>query len=187
MSHGTQQRVGAHRAPAERGWPWWAIALAAVAAVVLLTAAGVFALELARPRATAPTTPVETAQAAITDPAQIDPALDASISVLDASGEPGLAAGVGQALADAGWDVAATGGSTEQGEATVVWYDSPELEPVALGIVGALGVGEAQPSAGRISGSPITIVLGADAPGSVPSVAPSDDGDITSSPAPPAP
>lgn len=171
-------RVGAHRTADAPGWPWWGILLAAVAAVVVLTGAGIVALDLLRPQAPAPAASESAAPEVVTNPGEVDPSLDASISVLDASGEDGLAAGVGQALEDLGWDVTATGGSTDEQAETVVWYDSEELAAVARGLVQGLGVGEAALSDGRISGSPITIVLGADARGTVPSVEPREDGGV---------
>lgn len=179
-------RVGAHRTADTPGWPWWGIALAAIAAVVALTAAGIFALDMLRPQSSLPSASESAAPEVITNPAEIDPSVDASISVLDASGEEGLAAGVGQSLEDIGWDVTATGGSTEEQATTVVWYEGEELAAVARGLVQGLGVGEAALSDGRISGSPITIVLGADAPGTVPSVEPREDGgvDHSGTPAP---
>lgn len=181
------QRVGAHRSSATKRWPRWAILLGALAAAIVLAAVGLFALDALRPREAVPT---EAAQPpVVTDPTAIDPALDASITVLDGSGQSGLAAGVGQALADAGWNVVATAGSTETSETTVVWFDDEALGPVARGLAAQLGVGTEQLSEGRLSGTPITIVLGPDAVGTAPSEEPRDDGDlehapITDAPAP---
>ncbi|MCH1884361.1 LytR C-terminal domain-containing protein [Agrococcus sp. ARC_14] len=179
------QRVGAHRSTATSRWPRWAILLAGLAVAIVLAAIGLFALDLLRPRAPEP---VATEQAEIvTDPSAIDPALDASVTVLDASGETGLAAGVGQALSDSGWDVVATGGSSEASETTVVWFDSEELAPVARGLAAALGVGDVQLSDGRLSGTPITIVVGPDAVGTAPSQEPRDDGELEHAPGTEAP
>lgn len=170
-------RVGAHRSMASSRWPRWAILLAALALAVVLAAVGLFALDMLRPRAPQP---IATEQPeSITDPAAIDPSLDASITVLDASGEAGFAAGVGQSLADAGWQVIATAGSSEASDTTVVWFDSEALAPVARGLAEDLGVGEVQLSEGRLSGTPITIVLGPDALGTAPSAEPRDDGELT--------
>jgi hypothetical protein len=163
------QRVGAHRSTSSGGWPRWAILLAGLAAAIVLAAGGLFALDMLRPQAPPP---AETqAPEAIDDPAAIDPSLDASITVLNSSGEREFAAAVGQALADEGWDVIATSVSTPS-DTTVVWFDSEDLGPVARGLVARLGVGEAQLSEGRLSGTPITIVLGPDAVGTAPSVEP---------------
>ena len=178
-------RVGAHRSGSVTGWPRWAILLGALAAVIVLTAVGLFLLD--RLRVEPVPVPAATEQPVVADPAQIDPALDASITVLDGTGQPAVAAGAGQALSDAGWDVVATASATAVGDRTIVWFDEPALEPIARGLVQQLGVGEARQSDGRISGSPITIVLGTDAPGTVPSTEPSDDGEIEHSPTPPAP
>lgn len=174
------QRVGAHRSTASRRWPRWAILLAGLATAIVLAAVGLFALDALRPR---PVTPTETAQPeVVTDPGAVDPALDASITVLDASDEEGLAAGVGQALADAGWDVLATANSSQPSETTVVWFDSEALAPVARGLAMQLGVGDVQLSDGRLSGTPITIVVATDAVGTAPSVAPRDDGELEHAP-----
>lgn len=187
---GTQRpgthRVGAHRSGSVTRWPRWAILLGALAAAIVLTAVGLFLLD--RLRVEPVPVPGATEQpAVVTDPAQIDPALDASITVLDGTGQPAVGAGAGQALSDAGWDVVATASATAVGDSTVVWFDEPALEPIARGLVQQLGVGEARQSDGRVSGSPITIVLGTDAPGTVPSVEPSDGGEIEHSPTTPAP
>lgn len=179
------QRVGAHRAVSSDSWPRWAILLAALAVAIVLAAIGLFALDTLRPRAVDPEPTVEAE--AVTDPRTLDPALDASITVLDDDGEHTFAAGVGQALTDAGWDVIATGGSSDEADATVVWFDSEELAPVARGLVEVLGTGEARLSDGRLSGTPITIVLGADATATAPSAEPSEGGDVDRSPTPPAP
>ncbi|HET8867338.1 MAG TPA: LytR C-terminal domain-containing protein [Agrococcus sp.] len=179
------QRVGAHRSTSASGWPRWAILLAALAVTIVLIAVGLFALDMMRPQAPAPSP--TTAPETITDPSAIDPSLDASITVLDASGERSFAAGVGQALADEGWTVIATGGSTEPADTTIVWFDAEELAPVARGLVERLGAGEARLSDGRVAGTPITIVLGPDAVGTAPSTEPRDDGEMTHSPTPDAP
>lgn len=189
MSRGTRpstHRVGAHRSTSVTRWPRWAILLGALAVAVVLTAIGLFLLD--RLRVEPVPEPVATEQPlVIADPAQIDPGIDASITVLDSTGERAVAAGAGQALSDAGWTVITTASASERTDRTVVWFDDPALEPIARGLVQQLGVGEARQSDGRVSGSPITIVLGTDAPGTVPSVAPSLDGEVDHSPTPTAP
>lgn len=178
-------RVGVHRSPSSSGWPRWAILLAGLAVAIVLAAAGLFALDMLRPRAPAPTEmqQLET----VTDPGAVDPSLDAAITVLDSSGEHDFAAGVGQALADTGWEVIATAGSSEPSESTIVWFDSEALAPVARGLVEQLGAGQAQLSEGRLSGTPITIVLGPDALETAPSTEPREDGEVAHSPTPEAP
>ncbi|WP_347754348.1 LytR C-terminal domain-containing protein [Agrococcus sp. ProA11] len=173
-------RVGAHRSSATRRWPRWAILLGALAAAIVLAAIGLFALDALRPREVVTAEPTQ--PAVVTDPSAIDPALDASITVLDGSGEPAFAAGVGQALADAGWDVVATAGSTETSETTVVWFDDEALAPIARGLAVQLGVGTEQQSDGRLSGTPITIVVAPDAVNTAPSAEPRDDGDVDHAP-----
>lgn len=169
------QRVGAHRSSATKRFPRWAILLGALAAAIVLAAVGLFALDALRPREVVPTEPPP--PPVVTDPSAVDPALDASITVLDGSGESGFAAGVGQALADAGWNVVATAGSTETSE-TVVWYDDEALAPLARGLAAQLGVGSAERSDGRLSGTPITIVVAPDALGTAPSSESRDDGEL---------
>ena len=182
----TTHRVGAHRSGSVTRWPRWAILLCALGVTVVLTAIGLFLLDRLRvepvPEPVASEVPL-----VIADPAQIDPDVDASITVLDGTGERAIAAGAGQALSDAGWTVTTTASATQVGDRTVVWFDDPALEPIARGLVQQLGVGEARQSDGRVSGSPITIVLGTDAPGTVPSVEPRDDGDVSHAPTPTAP
>lgn len=178
-------RVGAHRSTSTSRWPRWVVLLVALALAIVLAAVGLFALDMLRPRAPEPT-PTEQ-PATVTDPAAVDPDLDASITVLDASGRDGFAAGVGQALADAGWQVIATGGSSEASASTVVWFDSEALAPVARGLAEQLGTGEAQLSDGRLSGTPITIVLAPDALETAPSAEPRDEGGLTHGPTPEAP
>jgi hypothetical protein len=190
MSRGQRsgtQRVGAHRSTGDPRWPRWAILLAALAVAIVLTAVGLFLLDRLRVEPIPEAVLTEAAEDVVSDPSQIDAGTDASITVLDGTGEQAVAAGAGQALDDAGWTVVATASATEVGDRTVVWFDDPALEPIARGLVQQLGVGEARQSDGRISGSPITIVLGTDAPGTVPSAAPSDDGDVEHSPTPSAP
>lgn len=173
------RRVGVHRSPARRRMPRWVILLGALGAVVLLTVAGLFLLDRLRPQLQASAT--QGAEEVVTDPSQVDPALDASITVLDQSGGAELAAGVGQALSDGGWSVIATGtGTGGDAATTVVWYDGEALATVARGLAQGLGVGEARLSDGRLSGTPITIVLGTDAVGVAPSVAPDPDSEFGS-------
>ncbi|GEK81287.1 LytR C-terminal domain-containing protein [Agrococcus baldri] len=178
-------RVGAHRSTSSSRWPRWAILLAALALAIVLAAVGLFALDMLRPRAPQPTATEQ--PETVTDPGAVDPALDASITVLDTADEHGFAAAVGQALSDAGWEVVATGGSSEAVESTVVWFDSEELAPVARGLAQQLGAGEAQLSDGRLSGTPITIVLGPDAQGTAPTAQPQEDGEVSHAPSPDAP
>ncbi|MGM1028303.1 MAG: LytR C-terminal domain-containing protein [Actinomycetota bacterium] len=166
--------------------PRWVILLCALAVAIVLTAVGLFLLD--RLRVEPVPEPVATEQPlVIADPSQIDPGVDASITVLDGTGEPGVAAGAGQALEDAGWDVIATASATEAGDRSVVWFDDPSLEPIARGLAQELGVGEARQSDGRVSGTPITVVLGVDALGTVPSVEPREDGGVDHAPVTDAP
>ena len=95
-------RVGAHRSPAKRGRGWIAFAWAALATGALVVG-GLYGLSLVNPAisfelpelgggAAQPgvsATP-EPEVAAVTDPGTVDPSLDLSISVLNASPTEGL-------------------------------------------------------------------------------------------------
>lgn len=158
-------RVGVHRAPETRWWRWWMTAVVAVASCVLLTTAGLFALSTLR-TGEPPTLPDFAGPVAVTDPSTLDPAV--TITVLDAAGD-GEAAGAGEragaTLTEAGWPVAAVGPANEERATTVVYFEGEALEGAALGVVEVLGVGSVAPSDGAGSGSPITVVVGADMTG----------------------
>jgi hypothetical protein len=129
-------RVGAHRAPATRskGWVtfWWSLV-----ATIVLVAIGVLGLfylndrlNFTLPGAGSPT-PVASASATPTTPPTAEPTLDPSLSVTVLNGTPaaGVAAGVGQTLADAGWTV---GGTTN------VYYADASLEGAARGVLDSI-------------------------------------------------
>src|SRR5690606_19444595 len=103
-------RVGAHRAPAQRGRGWIGVAWAALATVALV-AAGLFGLSLLLPdleirvpgvggSTTSSATPVETDPVETAEPS-LNPALP--ITVLNATETPGLATTVGDLLVSKGW------------------------------------------------------------------------------------
>ncbi len=163
-------RVGAHRAPEHHWWRWWMTLLVCVASVVVLTVAGIALLNSMRGEQIdiAESVTVEP----LTDPSQITDA-SVTVTVMDASGTEGLAAGVGQTLINEGWPVVADGTATDQAAETTIFYTDESQQAIALGIAEVLGIGTAEQSDAVISGSPITVVLGDDAVGVAPSTEPS--------------
>ena len=165
------QRVGAHRAPKKKGRGWIGFAWAIVA-TILLTGAGLVGLAaidsninfdlpfFAAGKTDTPTpTPTPTAE----------PTLDPAVPLTILNGTPtvGLSTQVGDALVAQGWTGAAEGvgsrsnASTNDVEATTVYYNDPSLEGAAGGIVLALGVGDIRLST-DFPGSLITVVIGLD-------------------------
>lgn len=165
-------RVGAHRAPAQRGRGWIGFAWAVLATVVLI-AAGLFGLSLLNPdlEIRIPGTGTSTAAPGETDaPVEeaapvLDPAV--SISVLNGTATTGLATEVGDFLVSQGWEGAALGTGSRANAAsndvatTIVFYSDPVNEGAARMIVQNLGVGEIRLS-NDYPASPITVLVGAD-------------------------
>lgn len=162
-------RVGAHRAVRRPGRGWIGFGIA-VAATLLLTGGGLLTLAaindipiFGSPEPSAAPEPEPTEEP--TAEPVVDP--EVPITVLNGSPTAGLATVVGDALVAQGWNGAALGvGSRANAadrtvEETIVYYNDPELEGAARGLVLALGVGDV-----RISDvyetSPLTIVLGSD-------------------------
>ena len=146
----TTERVGAHRAIGSRrkGWVTFAWALCATIVLVGLGAIGLLVLNdrlnFELPGATTSTAAAPSAEAeapaetvAPTPEATLDPSI--SITVLNGTAGAGVAAAVGQSLADAGWTIGATSNaSTEDVPTTVVYYEEPTLEGAALGVASAI-------------------------------------------------
>ncbi|MFG6504391.1 LytR C-terminal domain-containing protein [Microbacterium sp. P05] len=138
-------RVGAHRAenPRMRGG---AIFLWAVAAVVLLTVAGIFATLLISGRISL--TP-EAEPTAAPAPVVV-PVLDttSTVIVLNASGQPGLATAVKDTLVSAGWPAESVfpGDASSGFDTTTVYYSLPEDEAAAAGVAEAIGGADVQQS-----------------------------------------
>jgi len=167
-------RVGAHRAPARRGLGWMRLGWAALATAVLVVA-GLFGLSLMNPnfkldlpfaggpsQPAAPSASATPAAEPITDPTKVDPKLNLSISVLNASKTDGQQDKAGDAIKAAGWPDPARANSTTRSEkTTTVYYSSRDFEGVARGMVVLLGVGTVQLS-DAYPGAPVTIVLGDD-------------------------
>jgi hypothetical protein len=164
-------RVGSHRAPAKRGGGWIVFAWAALATGVLVVG-GLFAITLsdnsdadlggaALTTSTATATPESTVDP-ITDPADIDADRDISITILNGTTVAGLGTTAFTALDGDGWPVEPAADAKEQTrEVTIVYYADAADEDVALGLVAALGTGEARITDSSI-GASVRIVLGAD-------------------------
>jgi hypothetical protein len=167
-------RVGAHRAPAKRGLGWARLGWAALATAVLVVA-GLFGLSLLNPdfkidlpfaggasQSAAPSVSATPAAEAVTDPTKVDPALNLSISVLNASATDGLQDKAGDAIKAAGWpDPARNNAAVRTEKTTVVYYSDAKFEGIARGMVVLLGVGTIQLT-DRYPGAPVTIVIGDD-------------------------
>ncbi len=164
------RRVGAHRAPRRRGRGWLAFACAVLATVVLVIAGVValsvidssFRLPFSSGSATPTPTPTPTASP-VTDPSTVDPSLGLSITVLNASPDDALDDVARDRLAGAGWPVGATGEAAQRDvKTTTVYYNDPQFEGIARGVLLALGgVGNVRYSQAYV-GAPVTVVLGAD-------------------------
>lgn len=168
-------RVGAHRAPAKRGRGWLNLAWAALASGVLIVG-GLYGLSrvnpaisfdlpdlgaAADPGSSATPRPEPTP---ITDPALVDPALELSISVLNASPTDDQEDAAAEQIGLAGWPApAAAVASARDQEATVIYYNGAAYEPIALGLAQLLGTDPANiVNSDAYLGAWITIVLGAD-------------------------
>jgi LytR cell envelope-related transcriptional attenuator len=167
-------RVGAHRAPPKRGIGWARLGWATLATAVLVVA-GLFGLSLLNPafkldlpfaggpsQSALPSTSATPTAEAVTDPTKVDPALNLSISVLNASAKDGVQDKAGDAIKAAGWpDPARNNAAVRTEKTTVVYYSDAKFEGIARGMVVLLGVGTIQLT-DRYPGAPVTIVLGDD-------------------------
>ncbi|MEO7349745.1 MAG: LytR C-terminal domain-containing protein [Terrimesophilobacter sp.] len=163
------QRVGAHRAPKKKGRGLIGFAWA-VLATVLLTGAGLVGLAAVDSNINfdffaGNKTPVPTPTVIPTAAPTLDPAVP--LTILNGTPTVGLSTQVGDNLVALGWTGATEGigsranASTNDVEATVVYYADPSLEGAARGIVHALGVGDVRLST-DFPGSQITVVIGLD-------------------------
>jgi len=171
-------RIGAHRAPAQRGRGWIVFAWAALATGVLVLA-GLFVLSridtafqiglptlgggtgVATSSSSASASPTQTP---ITDPKAVPSALAAnlSISVLNGTADDTLDDKAGDQIKNAGWpDPARADSSSKSEKVTVVYYSDAQYEGVARGIAKLLGTTQVQLS-DAFPGATITAVLGAD-------------------------
>ncbi len=167
------QRVGAHRAPKRRGRFWIGFAWAALATGVLVVG-GLFVADrflgidtgiaLFQPPATPTPAPEPSAPPTVlSDPTQIDPALGLQITVLNASGTEDAQTTVGDQLAAGGWPIGSRVNGSQADPTTIVFYSDAALEPIALGLVQALGLGTVQlVDAATFPGQPIVVAVGDD-------------------------
>jgi hypothetical protein len=169
-------RVGAHRAPPKPGRGWINFAWAALATGVLIVG-GLYGLsrvnpaisfELpvlagggAEPGTSATPQPEATP---LTDPALVDPALNLTISVLNASPTDKQQDVAAEQIGLAGWPApAAAVASTRDQELTVIYYNGAQYESIALGLAQLLGIDSANiANSDAYLGASVTIVLGAD-------------------------
>lgn len=180
------RRVGAHRAenPRIRALP---VLLWSLAAVIVLTAVGVFLSMIGSGRVVLfpPPTPTPTPQAVVA------PVIDTSYSVLvlNATGQRGSATTVKDLLVAAGWPPESVLPSQAGSEfpTTTVYYPLPEDEAAALGVADIIGGGTLQQSAAYLpvddpgtievdesAVKQLTVVLGRDrAPDATPAPSPS--------------
>ncbi len=170
---GGVDRVGAHRAPGRRGRGWigfaWAVlataALTVVGLFVLSTFDPNFKLPFAQDTPTPTPTPtvVQTAEP-VTDPATVDPAYLATLSLAVLNGTPtqGLSNIAGDQIAAAGWPNPSRAAASNTEEATtIVYFSNPDDEGIARGIAQLVGASDVQLS-DAFPVAAITIVLGAD-------------------------
>jgi hypothetical protein len=172
-------RVGAHRAPAQRGRGWLAFAWAALATGVLVLV-GLFVLsridsgfQLPIPNLAGGGTASQSAGASssaaptvapVTDPKSLpeDVAAGLTISVLNGTADSNLDDKAGDAIKNAGWpDPARADSSSKSEKATVLYYSDAKYEGVARGLAKLLGTGTVQLS-DAFPGAAVTVVLGSD-------------------------
>ncbi len=169
-------RVGAHRAPRPRGRGWIAVAWAALASGVFVVA-GLWGLSLITDRVSfeipsfeasepmpTPTTPSSAPPSIepITNPDDAELPSGFTITILNGAGVSGLGQTASGILSDADWRVGTvTSAAQDDLEQTVVYYNAPELEGVAFGMVSLLGAGTVELS-DAFPGAPITIAIGTD-------------------------
>jgi hypothetical protein len=166
-------RIGAHRGPKRKGRGWIAFAWALLATGVLMFA-GLFGvsrylgIDVGIPLFEAPATPTPTPTPTptmdpVTDPASIDPALGIKITVLNATGTPGVQNTAGDQLVASGWPVVSRINAAEPLEDTFIYYSDAANEGIARGVAVALGVGEVRlVPAETFPGQPIVASLGSD-------------------------
>jgi len=167
-------RVGAHRTPRKRGRGWVAFGWATLATAALVVA-GLFALSLFDSRFELPlfpeetetptetAAPIETADP-VTDPATLDPAFLATITISVLNGTPtdGLSNQAADQIAAAGWpDPSRASASATDETVTYVYYPSAEFEGAARGIAQLVGAADVRMS-DAFPTATITVVLGSD-------------------------
>ncbi|WP_309713591.1 LytR C-terminal domain-containing protein [Pseudolysinimonas sp.] len=169
-------RVGAHRAPVKRGRGWINFAWAALATGVLIVG-GLYGLSRVNPAisfeipvlggdAAEPgtTSTPEPEATPLTDPALVDPALNLTISVFNASPTDDQEDAAAAQITQANWPQPAAAVASERDqELTVIYYNGAQFESIALGLAQLLGTDPANiANSDAYLGAPVTIVLGAD-------------------------
>ncbi len=148
-------RVGVHRVPERSWWRWWMTAIVAAAAIVVLTVGGLATLQLLRVGG------VDTSDVAgpeaVSDPSTLPEGT--TVTILDASGSD-RGDQVSATLQAAGWPVVAVADASEGRASSTVYYQG-DLEPFALGVAQAAGIGATEATDEALSGSTITIIVGA--------------------------
>ena len=168
-------RIGAHRAPGPRGRGWIGFGWAVVA-VAVLTVGGLLALSTLNPNlgimppgmsqeeTPTPEPEVIETMAPVTDPASVDPAVLAAltISVLNGTPTDGLSAVAGDQIAAAGWPSPTRAAASLDTETeTIVYYSTPESEGIARGLMLLIGAVDVRLT-DAFPQTTITIVLGSD-------------------------
>lgn len=161
------QRVGAHRAPNQKGRGWIGFAWAAVA-TILLIGVGVFGLYLINgsiafngsPAGTPTPTITSTPTPTITP--TVDPNLN--VTVLNGTTTAGLANQVGDALVAKGWKVSSRANASQSNiTSTVVYYSDPKNAGAALGLAQSLpGATTSLTQDFAETGADLTVVVGSD-------------------------
>ena len=161
------QRVGAHRAPHQKGRGWIGFAWAVVA-TILLIGVGVFGLYLINGSiafngsAGGTPTPSITVTPTPTVAPTVDPSL--SVTVLNGTTTAGLANQVGDALVAKGWKVGSrANASVTNITSTVVYYSNPKNEGAAKGVAQSLpGSTIMLTQDFAETGADLTVVVGSD-------------------------
>ncbi len=159
-------RIGVHRAenPRMRGG---VVFLWALAATLILVAAGVFGTLVASGRIDLTPDPVATP----TPEATVEPVVDTTFDVLVLNATPveGLATKLGDEILAAGWtadQITASGAGTQDFRTTTVYYVDPADEAAAAGLAGVIGGAEIELSDAYPPSSPdrkqLTVVIGLD-------------------------
>jgi hypothetical protein len=161
------QRVGAHRAPHQKGRGWIGFAWAAVA-TVLLIGVGVFGLYLINGSIAFNGSPAGTPTPSVTPTPTptitptVNPALN--VTVLNGTTTAGLANQVADVLVAKGWKVQSRANASQSNiTSTVVYYSDPKNEAAAMGVAQSLpGATVALTQDFAETGADLTVVVGSD-------------------------
>jgi type IV pilus biogenesis protein CpaD/CtpE len=162
------ERVGAHRAPRERGrtWVWVAWSAAAVVVLVGIGVIGLFALNgtlaFKDPFAGSSATPTATPTPTPTVVPTVNPALQ--VIVLNGTNEDGLATELSKKLEAAGWANVTTANATQTDiTQTTIYYSDPANEGAARAMAASIpGANVAETQDFAATGAALTVVIGSD-------------------------